>query len=363
MSHLSTLTSTFSEPLLDWFDQHGRKDLPWKHPAHNPYRIWISEIMLQQTQVKSVIPYFERFIARFPSLEQLALASEEDVLVVWSGLGYYSRARNLHRTAQIIWHDHQGVWPQEQTLLSTLPGIGPSTAAAITAQAFHQATPILDANVKRVLSRYFMVDGIISQTSVLKHLWQLAAACMPQQRCADYTQAIMDLGATCCTNNKPQCTICPLKEHCKAVTHRCVEQYPKKNKRNPIPTRMQQFLFISHQSAGIYLEKRASLGIWGGLWCFPAFESVMEIPNYLQKKFQIILDSDELLEPFMEVKHSFTHFHLKMQVWQIIDSKSVEFIQSLPVPGSWFDKKSIYTIGLPRPVQKIIQKYFEKQNT
>lgn len=360
MNNLSNLSSTFSQPLLRWFEKHGRKDLPWQRPAHDPYRIWISEIMLQQTQVKSVIPYFERFIKKFPSLELLAQSSEEEILTLWAGLGYYSRARNLHRTAQILWHEYRGIWPQEHNILSTLPGIGESTAAAITAQAFHQATPILDANVKRILSRYFMVDGAPGKSSVVKTLWQLAHSCMPQQRCADYTQAIMDLGATCCTTKNPQCTRCPVQAHCQALAHQCVDQFPKKIKRNPIPTRSQHFIIITHESAGIYLEKRASSGIWGGLWCLPAFDSESDIPGYLQENFQFLVSPD-MLTSFMQMQHTFTHFHLQLQVWQVTTNPPLQTCPHSPNHGAWFTHQSIDNIGLPRPIQTITQCYFERR--
>ncbi|MGL6030185.1 MAG: A/G-specific adenine glycosylase, partial [Legionella sp.] len=190
------LEDQFSLPLLAWYDIHGRKDLPWQLPRE-PYPVWISEIMLQQTQVQTVIPYFNRFMARFPTVAALAEANEDDVLSLWSGLGYYSRARNIHRTAKLIHDNYTGCFPTDLPRLIELPGIGPSTAAAILSQAHNLPTAILDGNVKRVLARFFLVDGPTEQAAVKKKLWELADACMHQERCADYTQAIMDLGATC----------------------------------------------------------------------------------------------------------------------------------------------------------------------
>ena len=229
MNHLQ---QDFTAPLLRWFDQYGRKTLPWQHPG-TPYQVWLSEIMLQQTQVTTVIPYFHRFIQTFPSIDDLAKAEEDHVLALWAGLGYYSRARSLHRTAQIIAHEYHGEWPRTLDKLIALPGIGPSTAAAISSQAFHQATPILDGNVKRVLCRYFMVEGIPEKAQNKKKLWAFAQACMSTTRCKDYTQAIMDLGATCCTNSQPQCTTCPLKRTCAAFLADRVHEFPyKKIKKN-----------------------------------------------------------------------------------------------------------------------------------
>lgn len=225
------LYEQFSKPLLLWFTLHGRKNLPWQHPR-TPYRVWISEIMLQQTQVQTVIPYFERFMQRFPNISDLALAHEDDVLSLWSGLGYYSRARNLHQTAKIILQHHQGIFPNDYTLLNELPGIGPSTAAAILSQAFNKPAAILDGNVKRVLTRFFRIQGHPEQTQVKKTLWELADSCMPQENCADYTQAIMDLGATCCTTKNPHCPNCPLQKNCLAFKHQEQYLYPTKKLKN-----------------------------------------------------------------------------------------------------------------------------------
>ncbi|AHE67433.1 A/G-specific adenine glycosylase [Legionella oakridgensis ATCC 33761 = DSM 21215] len=217
----------FTLPLLQWFHQYGRKDLPWQIPG-NAYAVWISEIMLQQTQVRTVIPYFLRFMNTFPTLRTLACASEDQVLAQWSGLGYYSRARNLHKTAKIICNDFHDYFPDDIETLMKLPGIGPSTAAAIASLAFNKPTAILDGNVKRVLCRYFLIAGSMEQTSVTRQLWQLAKQCMPLHDCAAYTQAIMDLGATCCTIKSPNCSNCPLHTTCLAYQTNEVAHYPHK---------------------------------------------------------------------------------------------------------------------------------------
>jgi len=228
------ILQNFTRPLLTWFGEHGRKDLPWQHPR-SAYRVWISEIMLQQTQVKTVIPYFLRFLARFPDIKTLAQADEDDVLSCWSGLGYYSRARNLHKTALIIAENFKGQFPDDIKELVQLPGIGDSTAAAIASLAYNKPTAILDGNVKRVLSRYFQVRGLSQQSAVKQKLMTIANQCMSHDFCADYTQAIMDLGATCCTVKTPACTRCPLQTTCGAYKNNQVADYPeKKPKKNII---------------------------------------------------------------------------------------------------------------------------------
>lgn len=248
------LSEQFNKPLLQWFALNGRKNLPWQIPR-TAYRVWISEIMLQQTQVQTVIPYFERFMDKFPSIDDLGKAHDDEVLALWSGLGYYSRARNLHKTAQIILNEYQGIFPQDLTLLNELPGIGASTAGAILSQAFNMPTAILDANVKRVLTRFFAIKGYPEQTQVKKTLWALANSCMPQEHCADYTQAIMDLGATCCTTKKPNCFNCPLQDNCKALQDKEQHLYPTKKIKKPVPVQQQQFLVLCNAQGDIYLEK------------------------------------------------------------------------------------------------------------
>ena len=253
--------------MLEWYDQHGRKDLPWQLPRH-PYRVWISEIMLQQTQVQTVIPYFNRFIQRFPTINDVAQAEEDEVLSLWSGLGYYSRARNLHCTAKILKENYNSQFPQDLETLTKLPGIGPSTAAAILAQAFNQPTAILDGNVKRVLTRFFLISGWPEQAQVKKSLWELANSCMSIQRCADYTQAIMDLGATCCTSKKPDCKHCPLVNHCLAFKNNEQAFYPTKKIKKPVPTQWQKFLVLYNDKGQIYPGKKTTIRLMGWLVVF-----------------------------------------------------------------------------------------------
>ncbi|MBA3535400.1 MAG: A/G-specific adenine glycosylase [Tatlockia sp.] len=343
----------FSRPLLQWFDSHGRKELPWQQPR-TPYRVWISEIMLQQTQVKTVIPYFNQFMAKFPALVQLAAAHEDQVLAQWSGLGYYSRARNLHKTAQIICETYKGEFPSQLENLIKLPGIGPSTAAAITSQAFNQATAILDGNVKRVLCRYFLVEGWPEQSVVKQKLWQLAQQCMPKERCADYTQAIMDLGAICCTTRNPNCANCPLQTGCVAKEQNLVSLYPHKKVKKPLPVKQQQFLLLHDLDNKIYLEKRPPTGIWGGLWCLPSIDIDLCPSEYIAKIYDFsCLKHQELLY----IRHSFSHFHLEISAKALeIENKGKMIAEG---SGKWFANIEIKELGLAKPVMDIINYFFK----
>ena len=343
---------TFSQRLLAWFDQHGRKDLPWQHPR-SAYRVWVSEIMLQQTQVKTVIPYFLRFIERFPDIETLALASEDHVLSHWSGLGYYSRARHLHLAAQRIRNEYQGEFPNDLKTLLTLPGVGPSTAAAIASLAFNQQTAILDGNVRRVLSRYFRVEGTIQQASVKQQFWDLAQACMPSKRCADYTQAIMDLGATCCTPKKPHCVACPMQANCLSFQHQVVDDYPQKALKKTLPIQQQQFLLLHTADDLIYLEKRPPNGLWGGLWCLPSIDMETHPSTYLHSGSNVQTMAPQAL---MTIKHSFSHYHLHIVAWSLqCDSTTTECL------GKWFHANEIQNIGVSTPVSKIINRFLTLQ--
>jgi A/G-specific adenine glycosylase len=343
----------FSFNLLQWYDQHGRHNLPWQHDRTG-YRVWVSEIMLQQTQVKTVIPYFLRFIQRFPTLRELAIASLDDVFAYWSGLGYYRRARYLHQTAQIIHHDYQGQFPEDVNVLTSLPGIGASTAAAIAAQAFEQATAILEGNVKRVLSRYFLVGGELKQAAVLRELQSLANACMPQKRCADYTQAIMDLGALCCTAKQPQCTSCPLQQNCAAKKTEQVLAYPQKAIKKVLPTQKQHFLLIHHNQQRIYLVKRPAQGIWGGLWCLPCLDEHRCPQQHLHENYGLVKHS---VQKFMALRHTFSHFHLNMQAWATpVEDHTLWADEE---NKRWFDLNTMPSLGLAKPIRQIINAFQE----
>lgn len=344
MKHLN-YQQQFSQPVLAWYQTYGRQNLPWQTPR-SIYRTWISEIMLQQTQVQTVIPYFQRFMAIFPNVQQLAQAPLDDVLKIWSGLGYYRRAHHLHQTAQLIVHDHQGQFPQTLTQWLNLPGIGRSTAAAILSQACDQPTAILDGNVKRVLCRYFMIDGPPQQAATLKKLWSFAEDCMPKTDCADYTQAMMDLGALCCTQKQPQCNTCPVQSTCQAFQQQQVHAYPHKKARSKIPTKHQVFWLLHHTNENkIYLEKRPAVGIWGGLWCLPT--TIQTHPSSL-----------DAVTPLLTFRHTFTHFHLEIEVNTL---QWTHLPETKPLSG-WFTHEECQTLGLPQPMQKIMQHFWQQQN-
>lgn len=344
------LINRFNRPLLEWFDQHGRKNFPWQNPR-TAYRVWVSEIMLQQTQVQTVIPYFERFMESFPDIHHLHAASEDRVLAHWSGLGYYSRARNIYKTAKILCDKYDGQFPQDLNELIQLPGIGASTAAAIASQAFDLPTAILDGNVKRVLTRYFLIDGWPGKSAVNKKLWELAQACMPDNRCADYTQAIMDLGATCCTRAKPNCLQCPLQNTCLANMHQKVTLYPFKKLKKALPTKHQLFLLLHDQQNAIYLEKRPPVGIWGGLWCLPSIELNEDLYEFIERKYQFrCINVNNLLE----LKHTFSHFHLYIKAVSI---KVEPVTTQLCEDSGWFHQSGFNDLGLAKPVSQIISKF------
>lgn len=349
----------FSKPLLAWYDQYGRKELPWQTPRH-PYKVWVSEIMLQQTQVQTVIPFFNRFIQAFPTLQDLALAEEDMVLSLWSGLGYYSRARNLHKTAKLIHEQFQGEFPRELKILVEFPGIGESTAAAILSQAFNLPTAILDGNVKRVLTRFFLITGWPEQTSIKRKLWELAQSCMPKQRCADYTQAIMDLGATLCTRTKPSCAICPLTSNCLAFKHDEQNSLPTKRIKKPVAIQQQQFLVLKNERNHIFLEKRPPTGIWGGLWCLPSIE-LEDCPlEHIKNKYHL---SGNRPEPIISFMHKFSHLHLKINAISInaISIKAQALNDHLAESqGHWFPKEKLSSLGLAKPTSLILEKIFDE---
>jgi len=297
---------SFAERLLRWYRQHGRHDLPWqKHKSL--YRTWVSEIMLQQTQVATVIPYFERFMQRFPDIRSLAAASQDDVLLHWAGLGYYSRARNLHNAALLIVEQHLGEFPQDYDALVILPGIGPSTAGAILAQVLGQRHAILDGNVKRVLARHRAIEGWPAQATVAKQLWHWAKKYTPQQDLADYTQAIMDLGATVCTRTSARCESCPLLHDCSAHAQHRVADFPGKKPKKSLPVRAKRLLIIRNEQGHYLMEKRPPAGIWGGLWSLPELAMDQPVDDTVQLNWQLTVNDYRDLSKF---RHTFSHFHL-----------------------------------------------------
>ena len=332
------MTTPFAERLLAWFDVHGRSDLPWQHPRTR-YRVWISEIMLQQTQVTTVIGYFSKFIEQFPDLESLAQAPLDDVLAQWSGLGYYARARNLHKAAQIACEHHDGQLPDTFEDLIALPGIGRSTAGAILAQADGQRHAILDGNVKRVLARHEAVAGWPGQTQVAKTLWAASERYTPETRVADYTQGIMDLGATLCTRSRPSCEACPVSDTCQAFASASVSEYPGKKPKKAKPQRHVHMLVHQRRSdSAVLLTRRPAEGIWGGLWSFAEVERDTDIPTRAER--------------LPALTHKFTHFDLHIQPWRIEQRASQVADDDAT---RWVKRDELSTVGVPRPVEKILE--------
>ena len=343
--------NTISKRLLPWFEQYGRKHLPWQQ-HRNAYKVWISEIMLQQTQVNTVIPYYQRFMQRFPDIHTLAQATEDEVLTLWTGLGYYSRARNLHRSAKIIVNDYQSNMPSDSIALQALPGIGRSTAGAIASMAFHQPEAILDGNVKRVLSRLHMVAGWPGQHKVAEQLWQLAEHYTPTQHVANYTQAIMDLGATVCTRTQPKCPSCPLQKVCLAQQHQATTDYPHKKVRKALPIRTRYFLMLHNVAGEVLLEKRPPSGIWGSLWCFPECAMDQSPVHFCADQYGLAVQQQQAQPAF---KHTFTHFQLEIYPLHLtvqpladrcMDNKN--FI--------WHDPTQTADYALPTPMVKLLQR-------
>ncbi|MDX9873686.1 MAG: A/G-specific adenine glycosylase [Spongiibacteraceae bacterium] len=337
-------------PLLAWFDRHGRKNLPWQHDI-SPYRVWVSEIMLQQTQVATVIPYYERFMARFPTVAALAAASEDEVLHHWTGLGYYSRARNLHRAAQQVVTGHGGIFPSTVEALVELPGVGRSTAGAIAAIAGGQRAPILDGNVKRVLARFHAVAGYPGETAVQKQLWSYAEAHTPAERVGDYTQAIMDLGATLCTRTRPACPICPLAAQCEAKRLDAVADYPGRKPRKALPVRATQLLMLRNHWGQILLQRRPSAGgIWAGLWLFPEVPSGEDVVAFCATRLGI--DAIER-ERWPLYRHTFSHYHLDITP-VVLDARGVRHRVTEP-DSLWYDPEQPAEIGLAAPVVRLLE--------
>ncbi len=340
-------TSYFSRSLLAWFDQHGRKDLPWQKNI-NAYRVWVSEIMLQQTQVATVIPYFEKFIKRFPDVRALASAPIDDVLHLWTGLGYYARARNLHKCAQVIVTEYDDEFPADVDALCELSGIGRSTAGAICSIAFKQSTAILDGNVKRVLARYHRVSGWPGKGDVQKELWLYAERYTPKKRCNDYTQAIMDLGATLCTRSRPNCAACPLKSSCEAFAEGKPTEYPGKKPKKTLPVKATQFLMIRNPVGDILLQQRPSTGIWGGLWSFPELATDECPETHCEQHFA----PAHTIERWDTHRHTFSHFHLDISPVILQLGKGYERVGE--EGKQWINLRQPGALGLAAPVKKLL---------
>lgn len=340
---------SFQQAVLTWYDQHGRKDLPWQQYI-TPYRVWISEIMLQQTQVNTVIPYFVRFMQHFPTVERLAIAPVDEVLHLWSGLGYYARARNLHKTAQIIHHQFADQFPQSVIELTNLPGIGLSTAGAILSLGMHIPATILDGNVKRVLARVLAIDEWPGKPSVMKNLWAIAHELTPELRVQHYNQAMMDLGAMICARGTPHCTQCPLTDFCQAYAQQKANVYPIAKPRKELPKKHTFMLALHNPQREVLLIKRPPSGIWGGLWSLPECPAPMQLASWCMQQFACTIKNIELLP---DITHTFSHFQLtitpiKAQVKKI-SLRTMEDQTQI-----WYNSKQSSGIGLPAPIQKLL---------
>ena len=339
------MKTDFAARVLHWYDRDGRKDLPWQNSG-DPYRVWISEIMLQQTQVRTVIPYYRRFMQRFPDVTALADAPLDEVLKHWSGLGYYARARNLHHAAEIIRDRYDGRFPATIEAVSELPGIGRSTAGAILALTFGQRHAILDGNVKRVLARHAAIDGWPGRTAVARQLWDLAEARTPADRVGDYTQAMMDLGATLCTRSKPACALCPVQGDCAALAHGDVARFPGRKPKKEKPRRATTMLLAVADGA-VYLERRPASGIWGGLWSLP---EVSDVDDWCAERLQAEAVSTE---SWGTLRHSFSHYDLDIAPVVVrIDSVSSKVADS--DDSTWYRPGDAPPGGIAAPVMKLI---------
>jgi A/G-specific adenine glycosylase len=350
------LGEKFSSALLAWFDTHGRKHLPWQQQI-TPYRVWISEIMLQQTQVATVIPYFERFMQRFPEVRALAAADDDEVLHLWTGLGYYARARNLLRAARIIAAKYGGEFPDTLEAVQALPGIGRSTAGAILAISKSQRHPILDGNVKRVLTRCFGIQGYPGDTAVERQLWSIADACTPAQRVGHYTQAIMDLGATVCVRSRPLCAVCPMHEHCVARREGMQAMLPTPKPRKARPERTAYAAILQRADGAVLLERRPPAGLWGGLWTFPQFEEHEAALAWMEQRLDDGPLTTQALPPYL---HSFTHFDLTLQPILVRNARECPAVADAE-RYCWYDVRRPAKIGLAKPAVDLIRGLAEQQ--
>ena len=343
----------FSQQVLEWYQRYGRKTLPWQLEK-TPYKVWLSEVMLQQTQVATVIPYFERFMARFPTVSDLAAAPLDEVLHLWTGLGYYARARNLHKAAKTVVEKHDGIFPQTIEEVEALPGVGRSTAGAILSLALGKHFPILDGNVKRVLARCYAVDGWPGKKEVEKRLWNISEEVTPAEGVSQFNQAMMDLGAMVCTRSKPKCEICPLNAGCIAYAHSSWAQYPGKKPKQTIPERT-GFLLLMQQGQDVWLEQHPPVGLWGGLFCFPQYSSEEELRQALRLRGV----DDGKLRQMIAFRHTFSHFHLDIvPMW--LDLPSVRAAMD-DGAGLWYNLAQPPAVGLAAPVERLLQQLRQPQ--
>jgi A/G-specific adenine glycosylase len=339
----------FGKRVVDWQREHGRHDLPWQG-TRDAYRIWLSEIMLQQTQVATVIPYYERFVARFPDVRALAAASEDDVLALWSGLGYYARARNLHRAARHVIEAHRGIFPARFAQLVELPGVGRSTAAAVAAFASGERGAILDGNVRRVLARHAGIEGDPSQASTLARYWREAETRVPGKDIEAYTQGMMDLGADVCLARNPHCMLCPVSQDCVARIEGRIDTLPGKRTR-AAPKRKRIAMLVVISKGEVLLEKRPPSGIWGGLWSLPEADANEAPKKALARDWGIDAADVERLEPF---EHAFTHFTLEVEPWRARPRKSTRLAEGKS--AMWLPLSEVAGAALPAPVKKLLKR-------
>lgn len=345
---------SFADKVLKWFDHSGRTHLPWQQNP-TPYRVWISEIMLQQTQVTTVIPYYQRFMQSFPDIQSLADASSDAVLKHWEGLGYYTRARNLHKAAQLIREQQAGEFPTTLAAVEALPGIGRSTAGAILSLACNQTHPILDGNVKRVLARYHAVEGYPGQTAVQKQLWAYAELHVPKERNAAYTQAMMDLGATLCTRSKPSCLLCPIQSDCQAFKQGNPEAYPTPRPAKELPEKQAVALLLRNGKGEVALEKRPTTGIWGGLWSFP------EYPDQSSALASVTAEP-VAIATLPLLTHSFSHFtlHLTPLLVDVQDLNTATHRVMDRDSWLWYKAGTEFSGGLSSAAQRLLKNLTEE---
>ncbi|ADI88947.1 A/G-specific adenine glycosylase [Acinetobacter oleivorans] len=335
---------SFSDALLNWFDEHGRHDLPWQ-VADDPYKVWVSEIMLQQTQVKTVLQYFDRFMERFPTVEMLGHATWDEVAPYWAGLGYYARARNLHKAAGLV--TQQGKFPKTLEEWIALPGIGPSTAGALMSLGLRQYGVIMDGNVKRVLARFFAIEDDLSKPQHEREMWKLAEELCPTHRNHDYTQAIMDLGATICTPKKPLCLYCPMQAHCQAYQQGLEQELPFKKPKKTPPVRIADVLIIQCEDEWFWQQRQAH-GLWGGLFCLPILENEHERLS-LSQQFKL-----QAQPQTFQISHSFTHFTwlLNAHVFHVEPDQKEHL--SIELEGQWLSPEQAIAKGVPTAMKKLI---------
>ncbi|MEO6022415.1 MAG: A/G-specific adenine glycosylase [Burkholderiales bacterium] len=339
----------FSRKLIAWQKQHGRHGLPWQG-TRDAYRIWLSEIMLQQTQVATVIPYYARFLARFPALTDLAPASEDEVLALWSGLGYYSRGRNLLRAAEIMSERFNGEFPHQFDDILALPGVGRSTAAAISAFAFGERRAILDGNVKRVFARYFGIAGFPGDKRVETKLWQHAELALPDNNIETYTQALMDLGATLCLRSRPLCAACPISARCVAYRQHRVHELPSPRPKKTVPEKSTTMLMVRNK-AEVLLEKRPQTGVWAGMWCFPELADGISPENFCRARYGLEI---ETLQPWDVLEHGFTHFKLSITPRPVVVRSQRTHAGEPSVV--WLSVQDALGAAIPKPVRALLLK-------